>query len=393
MLQNQAILETEIEPLEREEELLVEDDDAAIALPEAEDEDSEDQGAAILDAESLFSAELRRTRVLSRQEESTLARQIVQARNAVRRHLRQARRLSRMALADFGRGLVAPDEAFRERETIVILTYAKECLRKTRPEPALGMQKKELRAFVAALSGALEEYRALRDQMLQANIRLVSLLARRYHHPTLTFLDLVQEGTMGLIRAIEKYEPGKNVKFSTYAVYWIWQQLSRAADTSGSLIRTPVHWNQMRRRVNREVPQSTETAHTHDDLADSRGIDPARLELMSQTFRYVSTDAPASEDDDRTLETMLASDQVEPEEQLLRDNLRERLDAVVGQLPDREAEILRRRFGLVDDESETLDEIGVRFNVSRERIRQLETRALGRLKNLCVAQGLREYLQ
>jgi len=101
------------------------------------------------------------------------------------------------------------------------------------------MPRRELRNFVRELSAGLAEYRVVRDQMVQANIRLVMVLARRHHHPSLSFLDLVQEGMLGLIRAVEKYEPGRNVKFSTYAVYWIWQQMARAADTLGELIRYP----------------------------------------------------------------------------------------------------------------------------------------------------------
>lgn len=390
MLQTEPALAHEPEPLENAEPYdLEEPTDVELG----EDDEEDDDSPVALDAESLFSAEIRRLSLLNRQEEEDLARRIARARGRIRRMLRGARRLTRTALADSGRGVVMPEEAFRERETLVILACARRELRKTHPEKTTGMANKELRRFVAELDDALTDYRTGRDRMLEANVRLVSVLARRYHHPTLSFLDLVQEGSIGLIRAIEKYEPGKNVKFSTYAVYWIWQQLSRAADTSGALIRTPVHWNQARRRLGRATPATGGAPHTTPDSADRRGIDPARFEQITQTFRFISTDTPIGDDDDRTLETMLPSEGPEPEEELLQDDLRVRLSLVVRELPDREAEIVRRRFGLGDDESETLDEIGQRFNVSRERIRQLETRALRKLKELCVAAGLGEYAQ
>jgi RNA polymerase primary sigma factor len=189
----------------------------------------------------------------------------------------------------------------------------------------------------------------------------------------------------------EKYDPDRNIKFSTYATWWIWQQLGRAGDTHGSLIRTPVRWNQLRRRVSRE-------AHEHDgpvsreDLAASNGIDAARFEIMAQTFRFVSTDGPVSEDDDRLLETVLPTAGVDPEEHALQKALREQLEAALDQLPPREGYILRQRFGLDDDASETLDQVGVRLGVSRERVRQLESRPLERLKDVCSSQALHEYL-
>jgi RNA polymerase sigma factor (sigma-70 family) len=347
------------------------------------------------DAETLFSTDVRLTSTLSRREEDGLARRIVRARNCVRRILRGARVLTRAALADFGRGLLAPQEGFREIEVVAILNYAETALKRHGPESATGMTPAQLRSFVAGLSAALATYRTLRDRMVVANLRLVILFARRHRHPRLSFLDFVQEGTLGLIRAIEKYEPNRNVKFSTYAVYWIWQQIARAADTQGALIRTPVHWNQVRRRLGRELWQSeTEEGcrRSVEAWAIENGIDHDRLATMARPIQCISTDAPMSDDDDRSLEDQLTTDIVAPEEHVMQADLRKRLGALVEQLPTREAEIMRRRFGLSESDSETLEAVGERFGVSRERIRQLEGRALKHLRELCTAEGLQDYL-
>ncbi len=365
------------------EQLSTDDDVDAVATPQ-------------LDAETLFATALAETNVLTRAQEEVLTRRIARARKRVRTILRKARPLTRAALADGGRGVVAPEQDFRERETLVVLAYAQRASNMAELARSLGYGRKELRAFVLALSAALEEYRALRDEMVRANVRLVNVLARRFHHPSLTFLDLFQEGTIGLLRAIEKYDPERNIKFSTYATWWIWQQLGRTADTQGALIRTPVHWNQLRRRVSRDVHARGADKGgplSRDDLAAAHGMERAQLETMAQAFQFISTDAPVSEDDDRALETMLAADEIEPEEQISKRDLRERLENALRQLPERESMILRQRFGLDKDESETLEEIGARLAVSRERVRQLENRALKRLKDVCTEQGLREYLQ
>jgi len=226
--------------------------------------------------------------------------------------------------------------------------------------------------------------------MMTANVRLVMTLARRYHHPTLSYLDLVQEGVLGLMRAVEKYEPCRGIKFGTYAVWWIWQQISRAADCQGSMIRTPVHWNQFRRKLGRAPgPAERDT----DVLAEKHGVSPDRLILMSKQFQCLSLAAPVGDDDDRTLGDLLATDgSDDPEDAMLEADLEARLVRAVAELPDREAQIIRLRFGLSGNRVYTLEEIGRRFGVSRERIRQLEARALKRMRAICDEHGLTELL-
>jgi RNA polymerase primary sigma factor len=345
--------------------------------------------AAEVSAESLLSAEMAEAPLLTRGEEETLARQIVRARNRVRAVLRRARRLVRCALADAGRGVISPERDFREREAVAILQFARAALRRPSGLRAIGMERSSVKKFIADLHSALAEYRLLRDRMVRANVRLVAMLARRYRHPSLAFLDLFQEGTLGLLRAVEKYEPERQVKFSTYASWWVWQQLGRAADTQGALIRTPVHWNQLRRRVGR----SQDGADAIDALPieDTAETDPVRYDAMTRGFRFVSTDTP-SDDDGRALESTLADPESGPETRALHAALGERLESALAQLPAREGFIVRQRFGLGDDASQTLEEISLQLGVSRERVRQLENRALAKLREVCTAQGLNEYL-
>lgn len=366
--------EIRVEPNGREAELLDEDDAVAAGHE--------------MSAESLFSVELAELGLLNRADEEALAKRITRARQHVRSVLRRARRLTRAALAGRGRGVVSPERDFREREAVAVLQYAEAALRSATPVPTPGFDRRALKRFVAELSAALSDYRVLRDQMVRANVRLVAMLARRYRHPTLTFLDLFQEGTLGLLRAVEKYEPERNVKFSTYASWWIWQQLGRTADTQGALIRTPVHWNQLRRRVSRagagEIGDEVEAA-------DVGAIEPSRLEAMTQGFHFISTDATTDEDD-RPLESILPGSAADPEAEALHAALGERLESALNELPPREGFIVRHRFGLGTDDSQTLEEISTHLGVSRERVRQLESRALAKLREVCTAQGLHEYL-
>jgi len=343
--------------------------------------------APSFDAESLFGVALSAEGLLDRADEAVLARGIVAARQRIRAQLKRARRLVRAALAQAGRGVVGPERDFREREALVILRFAEAALDTDARARATGMTAAGLRAFIAALGAALADYRALRDRMLRANLRLVAAMARRHRHPTLTYLDLVQEGTFGLLRAVEKYEPARGVRFSTYATWWISQQLARTADTQGALIRTPVHWNQLRRRVARARAGDQPAAR----WAATQDADELRFATMTQAWHFISTDA-AEEGDDRNLAAVLASAVPDPEAIALQASLGHRLGTAVADLPARERRIVRQRLGLDSGVPRTLEELSVEFGVSRERVRQLESRALTRLRAICTEQGLRDYL-
>jgi RNA polymerase primary sigma factor len=340
-----------------------------------------------LDPATRFYADVARVDLLTREEEEVLAEGIAEHRTRILKLLRARRRLVTEALQGAGRGVVHPDDDFREREALIVLAHARRGLRSMRRTQR---GRKTLAAFVSALGREMAVYRGLRDRMMTANVRLVMTLARRYHHPTLSYLDLVQEGVLGLMRAVEKYEPCRGIKFSTYAVWWIWQQISRAADCQGAMIRTPVHWNQLRRKLGRAAGPVERDSEV---LAEVHGLSANRLAVMSQSFQCLSLAAPVGDEDDRTLGDMLATDATDdPEGAMLEADLGARLVGAVGELPEREAQILRLRFGLSGARACTLEEIGQRFGVSRERIRQLEARALKRMREICDQRGLTDLL-
>lgn len=341
------------------------------------------------DLVATFFADVAQVGLLSRRDEETLGLAIADRRGRILKLLRGRPRLVTDALQGVGRGLVHPDDDFREREALTVLTYARQRL-KAMPRRQRG--RKSLAKFVDDLQRELAAYRTLRDRMMTANVRLVMTLARRYRHPILSYLDLVQEGVLGLMRAVEKYEPTRGIKFSTYAVWWIWQQISRAADCQGAMIRTPVHWNQLRRKLGRTALQADRDTNA-DTVAREHGMSAERLAAMAQSFQCLSLAAPIGDDDDRTLgDTIPADGGADPEGAILDSDLSERLASAVGELPRREAEILRLRFGLNGSQVYTLEEIGQRFGVSRERIRQLEARALKQMRVICTAQGLSDAL-
>jgi RNA polymerase primary sigma factor len=376
---------------ERDQELAVDAclDGVAEEVSEAQDAVSD------YDLPTQFFRNVGATAMLSREDELAIARGIVRARSRIRRLLRRFPRLTAAALPMHGRSVVHPADDFRERETVLVFEFARRQLRSRRRTDFRFGTRMRLREFVTTLESELKEYRKLRDRMIEANLRLVISFAKRYRRAGVSFLDMVQEGTLGLIRAVEKYDPVKEVKFGTYAVWWIWQQIGRAGDVHGGLIRTPVHWNQLRRKVGRET-QRLQTANDgevdRDALAEASGVDADRLETMTQNFQCVSIDSPLGADDDRTLEELLASDSDDPEREAAAVDLSQQLEVALSQLPAREADILRLRFGTADNHSLTLEEVGRRYGVSRERIRQLEARALKQLLPICESQGLRAYV-
>ncbi|HVN84273.1 MAG TPA: sigma-70 family RNA polymerase sigma factor [Candidatus Binatia bacterium] len=356
------------------------------AVDATEDSESAERGD-YADVDAAFFSDLAATGRLDRDEEIRLANEIATRRRVVVRLLQGQRRLVRAALSAVGRSLVHPDEDFREREALMVLQEARVQAKRAPSRDT----RQRMRRFSERLDRALTDYRAARDEMITANIRLVAMIARRYRHPTLTLLDLIQEGTLGLVRAVEKFEPSRNIRFSTYAVWWIWQQIARAADCQGATIRTPVHWNQLRRKIGRAQIDPDDDSREPSSIEES--VSPAQLAAITQGIQCVSLATPLGADDERTLESALpAPARCEPEHQAGDRQLAHLLTTALAELPEREATILRLRFGMNGDRDETLDEIGVRFGVSRERIRQLEARALQHMRVICEREGLSEML-
>jgi RNA polymerase sigma factor (sigma-70 family) len=253
-------------------------------------------------------------------------------------------------------------------------------------------RKRELQALVADGERA-------KDHLLRANLRLVVSLAKRYTGHGMPFLDLIQEGNLGLIRAVEKFDYAKGFKFSTYATWWIRQAISRAMADQSRTIRLPVHLveqiNKLQ-RMRREMSQSMGREITHAELADELDITEDRVrELIDLSRDLVSLDQTVGTEDDASLGDFIADEHTSAaaeasiEEQLMRRQLQDVLDT----LEAREAAIVRMRFGLDGRQPRTLDEIGREFKLSRERIRQIERETMAKLRHPSRAQALRDYLE
>jgi RNA polymerase sigma factor (sigma-70 family) len=252
-------------------------------------------------------------------------------------------------------------------------------------------RKRDLRALV------LDGERA-KDHLLRANLRLVVSLAKRYTGHGMPFLDLIQEGNLGLIRAVEKFDYTKGFKFSTYATWWIRQAISRAMADQSRTIRLPVHLveqvNKLQ-RIRRELNQQLGREATHAELAVELDLTEERVrELIDLSRDLVSLDQTVGADDDAALGDFIADDTAPAAEAAVEAGLmRRQLQSVLGTLEAREAAVVRMRYGLDDGQPRTLDEIGRAFKLSRERIRQIERETMAKLRHPSRAQALRDYLE
>jgi RNA polymerase sigma factor (sigma-70 family) len=234
---------------------------------------------------------------------------------------------------------------------------------------------------------------AAKDLFIRANLRLVVSIARRYVRSGMPMLDLIQEGNTGLVRAVEKFDYERGFKFSTYATWWIRQAISRAIAQQERTVRLPVHLvedvNRMRnvvRQLTRELGAEPEPAR----VAEALGVSVERItELKRWSQDTVSLDTPVGDDGDTRLGDLVSdTDAPSPEDLVLAALERNRIASLLGHLDDRSAGIMRARYGLEDGREHSLTEVASRFSLSRERIRQLEIQALGRLRELARAEGL-----
>ncbi len=307
----------------------------------------------------------------------------------------------RLYLQDIGRvDLLTPEQEL----TLARQVQRREQLLRAEPtRPEGGPEEEHLKEWasrsglsVAELGQALHQGRRARERMIQANLRLVVAVAKKYLRHGMELLDLVQEGTLGLERAVERFDPTRGFRFSTYAYWWIRQGMSRALATQSRAIRLPVHVTERLQRIRRAQQRLLEQLGRPPTLAEVARASELEEEVVRLTLRQVprpiSLDVRVGKGQETELGDLLEDPHATPEQVLAREQLHHDLEALLEELNGREAAVLRQRYGLEDDHPRTLGEIGEALHLSRERVRQIESRALMKLRQPQQRNRVRDYL-
>ena len=247
------------------------------------------------------------------------------------------------------------------------------------------------------LQSQVEQGLVAREHLIKANTRLVVSIAKRYMGQGVPFLDLIQEGNLGLMKAVEKYDYTRGFRFSTYATWWIRQTITRAIADQARTIRLPVYMSDRLRRlyqVARQIEQTNGQQATAEEIADELNVDARKVQwMLKASWQPLSLEQPVGEEEDNELASFIEDDTTPSPVQVAYNNmLREKVEEVLSTLSPREANILRLRFGLVNGRAYTLKEVGQKFGLTRERIRQIESQALRRLRHPSRSRQLRDYL-
>ncbi len=341
-----------------------------------------------VDIEHLFHLNLDHSPLLEREEEQALTRQAREAWQTILRCLEEHHHCIAVVLGE----KAIKYDTLGERDILRLLDGLRERVNNPVQLNTGEPTAEEMHTVLHCIQEALFRFRVSRDELIRRNLRLVLSVARRYQGQGLSYLDLIQEGVFGLMRAIEKFDPNKGVKFITYAVWWVWQAIALAQDHHGGVALHPSAYMQVQRRRLSRLSQTLEgTLHrppTQEELATAGREKVKPLVFTEHPLTVVSLDTPVGEDGDRLLKDMIPDTQgFVPEETVLKADAEKKLHHALQRLAPRDAEILRLRFGLTGDHILTLEEVGSRLGVTRERVRQLEERALVRLKRICQEDG------
>ena len=307
----------------------------------------------------------------------------------------------RMYLKEIGKvPLLSADEEIELAQNMEDGAVATEKINvlKGRIDGASEEEKAEIKEEIKTLQRDVDKGADAKKRLAEANLRLVVSIAKRYVGRGMLFLDLIQEGNLGLIKAVEKFDYKKGYKFSTYATWWIRQAITRAIADQARTIRIPVHMVETINkliRVSRQLLQELGREPSPEEIAKEMNMPVERVrEILKISQEPVSLETPIGEEEDSHLGDFIKDDNVPvPADAAAFTLLKEQLEEVLGTLTEREQKVLTLRFGLEDGRARTLEEVGKEFNVTRERIRQIEAKALRKLRHPSRSRKLKDYLE